>query len=370
MLEAKDKVVAKTQEKLARNAKMQNEGVRQVGILQKETSAKARMYSAVQAELGRLKTTLQHREALLKGAATRVMSVLDSANEKEHWLSAKHQVEAIVVPILERDRLDGLDPDEAATEQSRQRVKMQESIFKMREALRQEHQNNEQQNLIRVAENLELTRELNLLRKKNAVLGAEVVRLKGRIKFDKEIRRKQQQQQQAAQGFSSSAPGILGACFGAIATGSGVASFLGGAPRLQSLNTGGFDGTDRLYVGGGYGDAAFEDKADQEGHQPSGLGDGQPSKTADTPAADGAASGTGTTIGTPATSAEPAQADRLIRAMTAAEGIRQQQQQAARLPHSSSLPGRDGGITAAGSAGRRPETRGITTGKPAASTAP
>ncbi|CAM9913793.1 unnamed protein product, partial [Ectocarpus fasciculatus] len=94
------------------------------------------------------------------------MLVLDSANEKEHWLSAKNQVEAIVVPILERDRLDGLDPDEAATEQSRQRVKMQESIFKMREALRQEHQNNEQQNLIRVAENLELTRELNLLRKK------------------------------------------------------------------------------------------------------------------------------------------------------------------------------------------------------------
>ncbi|CAN0074797.1 unnamed protein product, partial [Ectocarpus sp. 12 AP-2014] len=330
------------------------------------------MYSAVQAELGRLKTNLQHREALLKGAATRVMSVLDSANETEHWLSAKHQVEAIVVPILERDRLDGLDPDEAATEQSRQRVKMQESIFKMREALRQEHQNNEQQNLIRVAENLELTRELNLLRKKNAVLGAEVVRLKGRMKFDKEIRRKQQQQQQqqAAQGFSSSAPGILGACFGAPATGGEVARFLEGAPRLQSLNTGGFDGTDRLYVGGGYGDAALEDKADQEGHQPSELADGQPSKTADTSAADGAASGMGTTIGTPATSAEPAQADRLILAMTAAEGIRQQQQQAAKLPRSSSLPGRDGVITTAGSAGRKPETREITTGKPAASTAP
>ncbi|CBJ26969.1 hypothetical protein Esi_0051_0052 [Ectocarpus siliculosus] len=313
MLEAKDKLVAKTQEKLARNAKMQNEGVRQVGILQKEISAKARMYSAVQAELGRLKTSLQHREALLKGAATRVMSVLDSANEKEHWLSAKNQVEAIVVPILERERLDGLDPDEAATEQSRQRVKMQ---------------------------------------------------------FDKEIRRKQQQQQQAAQGFSSSAPGMLGACFGAPATGGGVASFLGGAPRLQSLNTGGFDGTDRLYVGCGDGDAAFEDNADQEGHQPSELGGGQPSKAADTSAADGAASGMGTTIGTPAMSAEPVQADRLISAMTAAEGIRQQQQQAVRLPRSSSLPARDGVITATGSARRRPETRGTITGKPAASTAP
>lgn len=52
----------------------------------------------------------------------------------------------------------------------------------MREALRHEHQNNDQQNLSRVAENLELTRELNLMRKKNTDLGAEVVRLEAKIK--------------------------------------------------------------------------------------------------------------------------------------------------------------------------------------------
>lgn len=52
----------------------------------------------------------------------------------------------------------------------------------MREALRQEHANNEQQNLARVAENLELTKELNLLRKKNAGLGAQVTRLEAKIK--------------------------------------------------------------------------------------------------------------------------------------------------------------------------------------------
>ena len=52
----------------------------------------------------------------------------------------------------------------------------------MREALRHEHQNNEQQNLVRVAENLELTRELNLLRKKNTALGAEVTRLQAKMK--------------------------------------------------------------------------------------------------------------------------------------------------------------------------------------------
>lgn len=135
-------------------------------------------------------------------------------------------------------------------------------------------------------------------------------------------------------------------------------------------SAGGFDGTNRLYVGGGDGDAAFEDNADQRQCCTPELGDGQPSKTADTSAADGVASGMGTTIGTPATSAEPAEADRLIRAMIAAEGIRQQQQQAARLPRSSSLPARDGVITTTGSARRRPETRGTTTGKPAASTAP
>lgn len=52
----------------------------------------------------------------------------------------------------------------------------------MREALRQEHSNNDQQNLARVAENLELTKELNLLRKKNAGLGAQVTRLEAKIK--------------------------------------------------------------------------------------------------------------------------------------------------------------------------------------------
>lgn len=35
--------------------------------------------------------TKQHREALLKGTATRVMSVLDSAKDKEHWLVVKNQ---------------------------------------------------------------------------------------------------------------------------------------------------------------------------------------------------------------------------------------------------------------------------------------
>lgn len=34
----------------------------------------------------------QHREALLKAAATRVMVVLDSANDKDHWLAVKNQV--------------------------------------------------------------------------------------------------------------------------------------------------------------------------------------------------------------------------------------------------------------------------------------
>lgn len=38
------------------------------------------------------------------------------------------QVEAIVVPTLDRERLDGLDPDEAAMEQSRQRIKMQVTL--------------------------------------------------------------------------------------------------------------------------------------------------------------------------------------------------------------------------------------------------
>ncbi len=52
----------------------------------------------------------------------------------------------------------------------------------MREALRNEHQNHEQQNLIRVAENLELTKELNKLRKKNAVLEAEITRREGKAK--------------------------------------------------------------------------------------------------------------------------------------------------------------------------------------------
>lgn len=35
------------------------------------------------------------------------------------------QVESIVKPILEKEGLCGLDPDEAVTEQSRQRLKMQ-----------------------------------------------------------------------------------------------------------------------------------------------------------------------------------------------------------------------------------------------------
>lgn len=33
----------------------------------------------------------QHREALLRGTATRVMSALDSAKEKHHWLVVKNQ---------------------------------------------------------------------------------------------------------------------------------------------------------------------------------------------------------------------------------------------------------------------------------------
>ena len=52
----------------------------------------------------------------------------------------------------------------------------------MREALRQEHQNNEQRNLVRVGENLELTRELNLARKKSTALEAETTQLEATIK--------------------------------------------------------------------------------------------------------------------------------------------------------------------------------------------
>ena len=59
---------------------------------------------------------------------------------------------------------------------------MQESIYKMREALRREHENSEQQNLVRIGENLELTRDLNHVRKKNAALEAVIVRLEADIK--------------------------------------------------------------------------------------------------------------------------------------------------------------------------------------------
>lgn len=51
----------------------------------------------------------------------------------------------------------------------------------MREALRCEKQNSSHQNLVRVNENLELTRELNVTRKENARLAAEVTRLEARI---------------------------------------------------------------------------------------------------------------------------------------------------------------------------------------------
>lgn len=54
----------------------------------------------------------------------------------------------------------------------------------MRESLRHEHQNHEQQNFVRVAENLELTDELNILRKKNAVLQAEVTRFEADTKVN------------------------------------------------------------------------------------------------------------------------------------------------------------------------------------------
>lgn len=59
---------------------------------------------------------------------------------------------------------------------------LQEGIHKLQEALRQEQHNGQQQNLVRVAENLELTRELNLVRKDNASLVAEVSRLEARVK--------------------------------------------------------------------------------------------------------------------------------------------------------------------------------------------
>lgn len=58
----------------------------------------------------------------------------------------------------------------------------QESIHKVRQALRREHQNSTQQNLVRVAENLELTRELNSARRENARLATEVTRLEARMK--------------------------------------------------------------------------------------------------------------------------------------------------------------------------------------------
>lgn len=58
---------------------------------------------------------------------------------------------------------------------------LQEGINKLRETSRHERQNNEQQNLLRVAENLELTRELNLARKKNATLEAAIMRIEAKV---------------------------------------------------------------------------------------------------------------------------------------------------------------------------------------------
>ena len=71
----------------------------------------------------------------------------------------------------------------------------------MREALRHEHQNNEQQNLVRVAENLELTRELNLLRRKNTALGAEVTRLEAKIKVHAPTRARKTREHSFARSF-------------------------------------------------------------------------------------------------------------------------------------------------------------------------
>lgn len=51
----------------------------------------------------------------------------------------------------------------------------------MRGALRQEHKTNSQQNMVRVAENLELTQELNAVRKDNTKLAVEVTRLEAQI---------------------------------------------------------------------------------------------------------------------------------------------------------------------------------------------
>ena len=42
--------------------------------------------------------TEQHREALLKAAATRVMSVLDTATEKDHWLAVKNKASGPTIP--------------------------------------------------------------------------------------------------------------------------------------------------------------------------------------------------------------------------------------------------------------------------------
>eukprot|EP00752_Nemacystus_decipiens_P007835 g7000.t1 len=364
MLETKDALVAKTKEKLARSAKMQNEGVRQVATLQKEVSGKVRMFAAAQAEVARLKASLQHREALLKGTATRVMSVLDAAKEKDHWLPAKNQVEAIVVPILEKEGPDGLDPDEAATEQSRQRLKMQESIQKMREALRHEHQNNEQQNLVRVAENLELTRELNLLRKKNIALGAAVTRLEAKIKYDTEIRRRQQR---GDRGHASSAPEFLGA------PGVGVrAPTAGGLPPplspLRNLNTpgGGVEGVDRAFVDGAVAFGKGDDEATAEEQRPLALRTAEPNSWASHGAAAGAGGSAGgdspTLPGASGSAAAAAGAagstgpKRAITASTTAKAGRlQQQQQHQRLrPSSSLLAKKDAAIAAVA----RPETTG------------
>eukprot|EP00903_Cladosiphon_okamuranus_P020583 g18894.t1 len=349
LMKTKDELVAKTKEKLDRNAKIQNEGVRQVSILQKELSGKARLFAAAQAEVARLKASLQHREALLRGTATRVMSALDSAKEKDHWLVVKHQVEAVVMPIMKEQGLDGLDPDEAATEQSHQRLKMQESIQKMREALRHEHQNNEQQNLVRVAENLELTRELNLLRKKNTALGAEVTRLQAKIKFDKEIQVRRRQQR-SARGHASSAPEFLGA------PGAGVRAPVAGAfppplSPLRSLNTpgGGMDDADLAFAHGTAPFAGGGDEAVTEERRPLAPKPEEPNALASPEAAEGAGGCTrGDTRDFPAVSSGSAG---LKRPMTGSAGHLQQQNQRLR-PSSSLLAKKDAAMAGPETAGK------------------
>ncbi|CAM9573635.1 unnamed protein product [Discosporangium mesarthrocarpum] len=190
-LEQKEADTAKAQEKIATYAKLQTQGASYIASLQKEGADKAHVITSLRSEVERLRSTLQHRDALLVSTATRVMLSLDKAKDQGRWLEAKVNIEAIATPLLNRHSLGDGDPDAIETEQARQRAKLQEGILKMQEALRHEAKVSEQQNLLRMEENLELTHELNSVRKRASVLQAELTKLTATLKFERERHRRQ-----------------------------------------------------------------------------------------------------------------------------------------------------------------------------------